>query len=322
MALSILGYAAQSATTPLAPHHFQRRDPRPDDVVIDILYCGVCHTDIHQARNEWHGSVLSDGAGPRDRRPRQRRRRQGEQVQARRHGRRRLHGGFLPALRRRARTAWNSIAWKAPPSPITASIAMTACHPRRLLRAHRGVGQVRGAHLRQARSESCRAAAVRRHHHLVAAAPLEGGQGQQGRRGRPGRPGPHGPEVRQGDGRGRDAVHPLTRARKPKRAASARTHVVLSTDAAADGGGGRQFDFILDTVPNAARPQPLSQHAQARRRLCARGPARSARPAGAAAGALHRRRRSIWPARSSAASPRPRRCWISAASTASSATWR
>ncbi len=57
MALSILGYAAQSATTPLAPHHFQRRDPRPDDVVIDILYCGVCHTDIHQARNEWHGSV-------------------------------------------------------------------------------------------------------------------------------------------------------------------------------------------------------------------------------------------------------------------------
>ncbi|WP_445146960.1 NAD(P)-dependent alcohol dehydrogenase [Dyella sp. Tek66A03] len=57
MALSILGYAAQSATTPLASHHFQRRDPRPDDVVIDILYCGVCHTDIHQARNEWHGSV-------------------------------------------------------------------------------------------------------------------------------------------------------------------------------------------------------------------------------------------------------------------------
>ncbi|WP_266182427.1 NAD(P)-dependent alcohol dehydrogenase [Dyella humicola] len=57
MALSILGYAAQSATTALAPHHFQRRDPRPDDVVIDILYCGVCHTDIHQARNEWHGSV-------------------------------------------------------------------------------------------------------------------------------------------------------------------------------------------------------------------------------------------------------------------------
>jgi uncharacterized zinc-type alcohol dehydrogenase-like protein len=57
MALSILGYAAQSATTPLASHRFERREPRPDDVVIDILYCGVCHSDIHQARNEWHNSI-------------------------------------------------------------------------------------------------------------------------------------------------------------------------------------------------------------------------------------------------------------------------
>ena len=48
-----IGYAAQSATTPLAPMTFQRRSPRPDDVAIDILYCGVCHSDIHQARNEW-----------------------------------------------------------------------------------------------------------------------------------------------------------------------------------------------------------------------------------------------------------------------------
>ena len=56
MTQSIRGYAAQSATTPLAPHSFERRDPRPDDVVIDILYCGVCHSDIHQARNEWGNS--------------------------------------------------------------------------------------------------------------------------------------------------------------------------------------------------------------------------------------------------------------------------
>ncbi|WP_266167912.1 NAD(P)-dependent alcohol dehydrogenase [Dyella subtropica] len=57
MALTIHGYAAPSATTPLAAHRFERRDPRPDDVVIDILYCGVCHSDIHQARNEWGGSI-------------------------------------------------------------------------------------------------------------------------------------------------------------------------------------------------------------------------------------------------------------------------
>ncbi|RDI97121.1 NAD(P)-dependent alcohol dehydrogenase [Dyella solisilvae] len=57
MPLSIHGYAAHSATAPLGAHQFERRDPRPDDVVIDILYCGVCHTDIHQARNEWGRSV-------------------------------------------------------------------------------------------------------------------------------------------------------------------------------------------------------------------------------------------------------------------------
>lgn len=57
MALNIRGFAAQSATTPLAPHSFERREPRTDDVVIDILYCGVCHSDIHQARDEWGGSL-------------------------------------------------------------------------------------------------------------------------------------------------------------------------------------------------------------------------------------------------------------------------
>ncbi|MBH3431128.1 NAD(P)-dependent alcohol dehydrogenase [Pseudomonas alkylphenolica] len=48
-----IGYAAQSAIAPLAPMSFQRRSLRPDDVAIEILYCGVCHSDIHQARNEW-----------------------------------------------------------------------------------------------------------------------------------------------------------------------------------------------------------------------------------------------------------------------------
>lgn len=48
-----IGYAAQTPTSPLAPVTFERRSPRPDDVAIEILYCGVCHSDIHQARNEW-----------------------------------------------------------------------------------------------------------------------------------------------------------------------------------------------------------------------------------------------------------------------------
>ena len=50
------GYAAQSATTPLAPFAFERRDPGPADVQIDILYCGVCHSDLHTARGEWPGT--------------------------------------------------------------------------------------------------------------------------------------------------------------------------------------------------------------------------------------------------------------------------
>ncbi|MFC0409234.1 NAD(P)-dependent alcohol dehydrogenase [Roseomonas elaeocarpi] len=51
------GYAAETAQAPLAPFTFQRRDPGPTDVQIDILYCGVCHSDIHQARGEW-GNTL------------------------------------------------------------------------------------------------------------------------------------------------------------------------------------------------------------------------------------------------------------------------
>jgi alcohol dehydrogenase (NADP+) len=51
------GFASQSPESALAPFSFQRRDPGADDVQIEILYCGVCHSDIHTARNEWHGSV-------------------------------------------------------------------------------------------------------------------------------------------------------------------------------------------------------------------------------------------------------------------------
>ena len=52
-----LAYAAKSATTPLLPYSFERRTSRAKDVQIEILYCGVCHSDIHQARNEWGGSA-------------------------------------------------------------------------------------------------------------------------------------------------------------------------------------------------------------------------------------------------------------------------
>src|SRR5688572_24979043 len=52
--ISARGYAALSPKDALAPFSFERRDPGPDDVQIDILYCGVCHSDLHTARDEWH----------------------------------------------------------------------------------------------------------------------------------------------------------------------------------------------------------------------------------------------------------------------------
>ena len=51
-------YAAQSAKSPLASWSIERRKPRAHEVLIDILYCGVCHSDIHQARDEWGGSIF------------------------------------------------------------------------------------------------------------------------------------------------------------------------------------------------------------------------------------------------------------------------
>ena len=51
--MQTIGYAAQSADTPLAPFTFERRAPRGNDVVMEILYCGVCHTDLHWSHNDW-----------------------------------------------------------------------------------------------------------------------------------------------------------------------------------------------------------------------------------------------------------------------------
>lgn len=52
-----LGYATINETAPLAPFEFERRDPRPHDVKIEILYCGVCHSDLHQVKNEWKNTI-------------------------------------------------------------------------------------------------------------------------------------------------------------------------------------------------------------------------------------------------------------------------
>lgn len=55
---SVKAYAAQNATAPLGTFSLERRAPLENDVVIEILYCGVCHSDLHQARNEWGGTIF------------------------------------------------------------------------------------------------------------------------------------------------------------------------------------------------------------------------------------------------------------------------
>ncbi len=57
MPIATRSYAAQSKTSPLAPYSFERRDPGPTDVAIDIKFCGICHSDVHQVRDEWGGSL-------------------------------------------------------------------------------------------------------------------------------------------------------------------------------------------------------------------------------------------------------------------------
>src|SRR5690242_10716489 len=55
--IKVQGFAARDAHSALAPFTFERREPGPRDVQIEILYCGICHSDLHQARNDWSNSL-------------------------------------------------------------------------------------------------------------------------------------------------------------------------------------------------------------------------------------------------------------------------
>ena len=56
--IPVHGYACKQAKGPLTSYAFERREPRDQDVVIDIQYCGICHSDIHQVSDEWGGSAF------------------------------------------------------------------------------------------------------------------------------------------------------------------------------------------------------------------------------------------------------------------------
>jgi len=113
-------YAASDAQSKLAPFEFQRRELRANDVQMEVLFCGVCHSDLHQARNEWKNSVYPVVPGARNRRPRHGGRLGRRALQGRRSGRRGLPRRLVPHLPRVAPKVSNSIARTALSPPITA----------------------------------------------------------------------------------------------------------------------------------------------------------------------------------------------------------
>ena len=55
--IKTVGYGAKHSFSSLGPIEFERHEPGADDVQIEILYCGVCHSDVHQVKNDWKNTV-------------------------------------------------------------------------------------------------------------------------------------------------------------------------------------------------------------------------------------------------------------------------
>ena len=207
--IKTVGYAAQGATEPLDAFRFERREPGKNDVRIEILYCGVCHSDLHTARNEWKGTtypvvpgheivgrVSQVGSGVKG-------------LRAGRPGRCRLHGRLVPELSRLHGRTGTVLPQRdhlhlQQPRPAHGRDDL-----RRLLGLHRRGREVRPAGADEPRPPCGRPASVRGHHDLLPAAPLEGRQGRHGWRGRPRRAGAHGGQAGQRFRCERGDVHDL-----------------------------------------------------------------------------------------------------------------
>ena len=192
-------FAAPSAKGSLGPLTVARRSPRPQDVQIEILFCGVCHSDLHQARNEWEafaptvypvvpgheivGRVVKAGSAVK-------KFKEGDIAavgclvdscrvcsNCRAGDEQYCENGFTLTYNSEDKIL-GGVTYGGYSDSIVVDEAFVVKVPK------------------SARSRGRRAAALRRHHDLLAAAPLESGQGQEGWNRWPRRPGAHGRQVR------------------------------------------------------------------------------------------------------------------------------
>ncbi len=310
-------YAAQNASSPLAPFEIVRREVGAGDIQLDILFCGVCHSDLHQARSEWPGTVYPCVPGHEII---GRVVRTGGQVT-------KFKVGDLAGVGCMVDSCRTCSSCKAGNEQYCLSFpVLTYNGPdkvlggatlRRLLEQHRRRPGLRAAHPAEARPGRRRSAAVRRHHHLFAAAPLEGRRGPEGGHRGPGRPRPHGREVRPGARRTRRALHHLARQGQGRGAPRGPRGRDLE-----ERGGDEEAPGQLRLHPRRrlrpARHQRLPEPAQAGRNPGDGG--RAGAPACPSPSSTCSCLAATSPAPPSAGSRRPRRCSTSAPSTGSRPT--
>ena len=188
--LKTAAWAATSPSAPLAPFSIERRAPGPKDVRIEILFCGVCHSDIHQARDEWGNSSFPMVPGHEI---------VGRVVEVGGRGHEGSRSGDLAGVgcmvdscrgcahlpqaassssaRRARRSPTTAPRWTARRRPTAATRPQVVVTEPFVLKIPAGLDPAGAAPL-----------LVRRHHHLLAAAPVERQEGRPRRRRGPRRP--------------------------------------------------------------------------------------------------------------------------------------
>ena len=221
--IKALGYGNTAPTAPLDRLEIDRRDPGPKDVRIEILWCGICHSDLHTARNEWHGTTYPCIPGH-------------EIV-----GRVSAVGADVKGFKAGDLAGVGCMVDSCRTCPDCKDGLEQFCRKGAIFTynspdAHLG-GMTYGGYSNVVvvdeafvlrvpdgpRPRRRRAAPLRRHHDLLAAPPLGRRPREEGRHRRPRRPRPHGGQARARDGRARRPLHDVGREGRRTRSGSAPT---------------------------------------------------------------------------------------------------